>query len=116
MTITRESIAAVRQRLHEAHPRAFKGKGAAKVPLAIGIDKAIRAAHPDLTRKVVGAVLRDYTRGPTYLAAEVEGVARVDLDGNPVGEVTAEQAEWARSKLAKRVERIAAQRARRAAA
>ena len=36
-----------------------------------------------------------------YLRSLVAGAARVDLDGNPAGEVTARDAEYAAAKLAK---------------
>ena len=42
-----------------------------------------------------------YTRRVMYLRGLVAGAARVDLDGNPAGEVTARDAEYATAKLAK---------------
>ena len=41
-----------------------------------------------------------YTRRVMYLRSLVTGAARVDLDGNPAGEVTARDAEYAAAKLA----------------
>ena len=48
-----------------------------------------------------------------YLRGLVAGAARVDLDGNPAGEVTARDAEYAAAKLA---EILASHEAKRAAA
>jgi ProP effector len=45
--------------------------------------------------------LTAYTGRVLYLRGLVEGAARLDLDGNPAGEVTARDAEYAAAKLAK---------------
>ena len=42
-----------------------------------------------------------YTRRVMYLRSLVAGAARVDLDGNPAGEVTVQDAEHAAARLAK---------------
>ena len=57
--------------------------------------------------------LTAYTRRVMYLRGLVAGAARVDLDGNPAGEVTARDAEYAAAKLAKI---LASREAKRAAA
>ena len=54
-----------------------------------------------------------YARRVMYLQSLVAGAARVDLDGNPAGEVTAGDAEYAAAKLA---EILASREAKRAAA
>src|SRR5258708_20410187 len=48
-----------------------------------------------------------------YLRGLIAGAARVDLDGNPAGDVTARDAEYAATKLA---ETLASREAKRAAA
>ncbi len=45
--------------------------------------------------------LTAYTGRVMYLRGLVEGAARLDLDGNPAGEVTVRDAEYAAAKLAK---------------
>ena len=55
---------------------------------------------PELDRRKLGAVLAAYTRRVMYLRSLVAGTARVDLDGNSAGEVTAGDAEYAAAKLA----------------
>ena len=52
--------------------------------------------------------LAAYTRRVMYLKGMVAGAARVDLDGNPAGEVTAGDAEHAAEVLALRQARRAA--------
>jgi len=49
---------------------------------------------------VLSVSLGAYARRVMYLQSLVEGAARVDLDGNPAGEVTAKDAEYAAAKLA----------------
>jgi ProP effector len=45
--------------------------------------------------------LTAYTGRVMYLRGLVEGAARLDLDGDPAGEVTARDAEYAAAKLAR---------------
>ena len=57
--------------------------------------------------------LAAYTGRVMYLRGLVAGAARIDLDGNPAGEVSAKDTEYATVKLA---EILAAREARKAAA
>jgi ProP effector len=50
---------------------------------------------------VLKMALTAYTGRVMYLRGLVEGAARLDLDGNPAGEVTARDAEYAAAKLAR---------------
>jgi sRNA-binding protein len=79
----------VRLKLVEQFPKCFKGFGVPKLPLMIGIDRAVWQAAPSIGEwhDVVNAIT-DYVKGKTYLTAMVEGRARVDLEGNAVGVVT----------------------------
>lgn len=43
--------------------------------------------------------LNSYASTPAYLAKIVEGAVRIDLQGNPAGQVTAEDEALAKSKL-----------------
>ena len=91
--LTRETLAA-------AFPNCFAPKGADKRPLAIGINKEIMAAMPELGFLRLSNALGDYTSGPTYLCHVVEGARRIDLNGEPRGVVTAEEAAHAAARLA----------------
>jgi ProP effector len=82
-------------------------------PLKVGIFSEIAARCPDLARSDLTTVLNIYTRRMMYLQSLVAGAARVDLDGNPCGEVSAADQEHAAARL---VEILAAREARRAAA
>jgi ProP effector len=69
-------------------------------PLAIGIHEALAEAgvlQPD----EVALALRCYAGRRRYLEAVAAGGVRFDLDGNPAGEVTEQQATWARGRLAR---------------
>lgn len=93
-------IRACRRMLVEAFPAAFVPPGAPKRPLAIGIDRMILERLPDIPRWLLKDTLRDYCEGQRYLSALVEGAARVDLAGRPVGRVDAAAAAHAARKLA----------------
>ena len=79
-------------------------------PLKVGICEDLVAAG--LTEDEAVVALRAWTRRRGYHLRMTEGAARIDLDGNECGTVTAEQAEHARDRLAS----IAAKKARKAAA
>ena len=82
-------------------------------PLKVGIAADIPARCPAVERRVLSVALSAYARRVMYLRALVAGAARVDLDGNPAGEVTAGDAEYAAAKLA---EILASRETKRAAA
>jgi ProP effector len=100
--------------LTEAFPQTFVlEKYRPHRPLKVGIAADIPARCPAVERRVLSAALSAYARRVMYLRALVAGAARVDLDGNPAGEVTAGDAEFAATKLA---EILASREAKRAAA
>jgi ProP effector len=114
MTIPKQDIDAALARLTEAFPRAFVlEKHRPHRPLKVGIAADIPARCPALTRRELGAALSAYAQRVMYLQGLVAGAARVDLDGNPAGEVTARDAEYAAAKLA---EILASREAQRVAA
>jgi ProP effector len=80
-------------------------------PLKVGIAADLVARCAELDRRKLGAVLSAYTQRIMYREAMVAGPARIDLDGNPAGEVSAADAEHAAAKLA---ETLSSRRARRA--
>jgi ProP effector len=101
MTITKQDINAVLTRLTEAFPQAFVlEQYQPHRPLKVGIFSEIAARCPDLARSDLTTVLNIYTRRKMYLQSLVAGAARVDLDGNPCGDVTAADQEHAVARLA----------------
>jgi ProP effector len=100
--------------LHEFFPQAFVlEQHLSHRPLKVGIDGDLAERCPALDRRERAAVLRLYVSRVMYLQACVAGAARVDLDGNPAGEVTAAEAAFAADKIA---EIMAARESRKAAA
>ena len=88
-------------------PACFAVKFRDRKPLKIGIAKDVAAATEGaITPEELEAAFGLYTRQTGYLKALKEGAVRVDLDGNPAGTVTAEQAAMAR----RHIERIEARR------
>ena len=102
MTTTKQDIDAALARLAEAFPQTFVlEKYRPHWPLKVGIAAAIPARCPELEWRVLKMALTAYTGRVMYLRGLVEGTARVDLDGNPAGEVTARDADYAATKLAR---------------
>ena len=84
--------------LKEHYPDLF---GSDPKPLAIGIHHVIHARHPELDLSGLKRALTLRCAWFRYLKALTQpGAMRYDLDGQPVGEVTAEQVEIARTRLA----------------
>jgi ProP effector len=79
-------------------------------PLAIGVHKALMARMPELAKVQVRMALQNHTAKTRYLKALVQGVPRLDLDGNPVGEVTADQQSTAALTLRDRYKKAAERR------
>ena len=102
MTITKKDINAVLTRLTEAFPQAFvlDQYQPRHRPLKVGIVPEIAARCPDLARSDLVTALNIYTRRIVYLQSLVAGAARVDLDGNAYGEVSAADREHAVARLA----------------
>ena len=100
-------ISAALEILSEAFPRAFALYERRRRPLKIGIHADIAARCPALTPREIGRALQLYTGSRGYLQAVAFGSARVDLDGNPAGSITAEHRERARLRLLERAERRA---------
>ena len=101
MTITKEDKQAALVHLAEWFPQTFVlEKYLPHRPLKIGICPDILARRPVLTRRELGTVLGVYASRVMYLQSLVAGAIRIDLDGNPAGEVSAADAEHAASTLA----------------
>lgn len=69
------------------------------LPLAIGVNKQLAERHPDIEAKALRAALFHHTRSFPYLKAMAKAEQRFGLDGQPAGEVTAEQREFASGQL-----------------
>ena len=101
MTIPKEDIHAALTRLAEWFPQTFVlEKHLPHRPLKVGIAADILARCPVLTRRELGPVLGVYAKRVMYLQSLVAGAIRIDLDGNPAGEVSAADAEHAAATLA----------------
>jgi len=96
----REAFAAI-SLLVETFPAAFVRINRKPLKLGIAEDMLARGVAPETIK--VG--LRSYCRGVGYLSAMKAGAARIDLDGNPAGVVTAEDAEYAARKRAEAAEK-----------
>lgn len=79
-------------------------------PLAIGIHKVIRERLPDIDAGQLRLTMKRHTSSTRYLKALATGETRLDLDGQPAGEVTAEQREQAAEQLRERFKRNAERR------
>ena len=99
----REAAAATAtiERLAATFPKAFFVFEGRRKPLQVGIRNDIIAKIVIETRELNRA-LRFYTRNVGYLRGLRAGVARIDLDGNPIGTVTAEQAQAAAEEIKRR--------------
>ncbi|AZL84841.1 MULTISPECIES: RNA chaperone ProQ [Aliivibrio] len=96
----------------ERFPKCFILEGEAK-PLKIGIfqDLAERLSDDSKVSKTqLRAGLRQYTSSWRYLHGVKPGASRVDLDGNPCGELEEEHVEHAKASLEESKAKVAARR------
>lgn len=77
------------------------------LPLAIGIHKAIKLRQPDIGEGALRMALKQHTGSTKYLKAIANGAQRFDLDGNPAGEITAEQKQQALDTIKERFRKVA---------
>jgi ProP effector len=104
----RKSAEATIAALAELFPETFtRERWQPHKPLKVGIDQDLIAAGV-LTESEVGSLLSHYTRRRQYQVALAAGGARSGLDGNPCGEVTADQQEGAKTNVVRIDERQAA--------
>ncbi len=99
--------------LAERFPLCFTAEGEAR-PLKIGIfqDLVERVQGEDnLSKTQLRSALRLYTSSWRYLYGIKLGAQRVDLDGNPCGELEAQHVEHARKQLEEAKARVQQQRA-----
>ncbi|MDR3158048.1 MAG: ProQ/FinO family protein [Zoogloeaceae bacterium] len=74
-------------------------------PLAIGIDKAVRAEFPDLPGKNLRIALAIHTHSNRYLRNMAKAGHRLDLQGAPAGEITDSQRQYAAERLQERLKK-----------
>jgi ProP effector len=100
--------------LAERFPLCFSAEGEAR-PLKIGIfqDLVERVAGEEngLSKTQLRSALRLYTSSWRYLYGVKVGAQRVDLDGNPCGELEQQHVDHARQQLEEAKARVQAQRA-----
>lgn len=96
----------------ETYPKAFDRENVR--PLKIGIQEDI-LADEKVSKTKAKRALASYVRSPQYHKSLVAGAARVDLNGEPAGTVTEQEADHAQTMLKqmreRRNERIKQQRA-----
>lgn len=95
--------------LIEQFPAAFFKKASDVKPLQIGIFDEIlefydRMDTPPFSKKSLKEAIRYYSLSPAYLRCQKAGISRVDLYGNEVDVVTAEQAKYAEQRYIMRYE------------
>ncbi|WP_115336858.1 ProQ/FINO family protein [Legionella londiniensis] len=93
--------------LIEHFPAAFFKKAADVKPLKIGIFEDImdfyeRLDVPPFSKKALREAINYYSASPAYLKCQRVASARVDLYGNEVDVVTAEQAKYAHQRFQQR--------------
>lgn len=96
----------------ECFPKCFTLEGEAQ-PLKIGIfqDLAERLSDdPKVSKTQLRAALRQYTSSWRYLHGVKPGAVRIDLDGNPCGELEQEHVEHAKAALAESKAKVQARR------
>ena len=81
--------------LLDRFPDCFTSDERRKRPLAIGIHRAVLAKFPDLTNELVGRAVCRYVIKSSYQRCLKAGATRIDLDGQPAGIVSEEDAEHA---------------------
>jgi ProP effector len=86
-------------KLQKRFPVAFPKKPEPKLPLKIGIleDLLPHAQELALNEAEIREAIATWCRGSRYWACLVEGAARVDLNGQPAGQVSSRDTAFARS-------------------
>ena len=86
MTISRQDIDATIELLCERFPRAFFRFERMRVPLKLGIrDDLIAALGDTIDPELIGLALKGYM---AYRRSQLQGAARIDLEGEPAGTVS----------------------------
>jgi ProP effector len=99
------AAAATIERLAATFPQCFAVYQLRRRPLKVGIHHDI-IVRVMVDQRELHRALRLYVHNIGYLRSMRAGVPRIDLDGNPVGTVTAEQAKQAAEELARRGHKV----------
>lgn len=92
--------------LKQLFPALFSG---GPKPIMLKVQQAIEARAPGrFTKKALSGFLARHTASTSYLIALTKSEQRLDLDGQPAGELSAEHREAARKLLAERRDRVKA--------
>ncbi len=84
------------QPIYDTFPECFAPHGDLRSPLAIGVREKLIEALPEVAPDLIAKALTAYTASPRlYRASFRFGEARIGLDGEPAGTVTATEAEHA---------------------
>lgn len=91
-------------RLQRQFPKAFPKKPAPKVPLKLGVleDLVQHAKALQLSADEIKQAVKTWCDGRRYWDCMVEAAARVDLNGEPAGAVTANEAQHAKRMASRR--------------
>ena len=94
-------------------PQAFPKRGGAQVkPLKVGIAKelqsALQAAGHEVSMKAIRRLLTYWCSRNFYLKSFKNAASRIDLAGEPAGEITEEQRSIAKTTLTDRANRLQA--------
>jgi len=82
-------------------PKTFFAYQVKRRPLKLGIHRELETILGEtVDRKLIHRTLRTYVSNYCYLRSQKIGAERIDLNGNPAGVVTAEEAENAKKSLA----------------
>jgi sRNA-binding protein len=89
--------------LCERYPKTFFPKGSMKtLPLKIGIAQDLMEQNIDIKAQAIAMFIKQYTAKGRYLRAIATRPWRIDLKGNPCGEVSEKHRNHALKKLAAR--------------
>jgi ProP effector len=88
--------------LEERWPKAFVLDQTKRRPLKVGIRDDILAAGVEITPSALSNALRTYTVNRFYQQSLRAGASRIDLDGEPAGSVSVEDAKRASDELRRR--------------
>lgn len=107
MTVVKKDKLQIIEWLIEYFPNAFFKKGKQIKPLKLGvfddiIDFYERLDTPPFSKKSLREALNYYSASPAYLSCQKADVGRVDLYGNEVDVVTADQAKYAHQRFQER--------------
>ena len=86
--------------LCERFPKTFFMFELRRRPLKIGVHLDIAALLPTLSTKEIRSAMRWYTANRFYNKACIENAPRIDLDGNEVGVVSADEAAKSKQRVA----------------